>query len=96
MAADTQAALQRAYANYALILVQLTQVIAAPNRDNIDALVAAADGAGILRPKPTYSLDGESYDWTGYQSMVIQQMKALKELIALESGPYNIVTLGKV
>lgn len=96
MATTDLQTMQRAYSNYARILVSLTQVIAAPNRDNIDALIASADGAGIMRPKPTYSLDGESYDWTGYQTAILANMKALKELMALESGPYNIVTIGRV
>lgn len=84
------------YSNYIRIGVMLTQVIAAPNRDNIDALIEAVDGAGIPQPKPTYSLDGESYDWTGYQTMILANMKALKELITLESGPYEIRTIGRV
>lgn len=95
MATDLQG-LQRMYSNYIRIGVQLTQVIAAPNRDNIDAIIAAADGAGIPRPKPTYSVDGESYDWTGYQSMLMTTLKALKEMIAIESGPYEIRTIGRV
>ena len=92
MAATTAQTLQRAYDNYARILILVTQVVAAPNRDAIDAVVAAADGAGVLRPKPTYSIDGENYDWTGYQSMILQQMKILKELIQLEQGPYELRT----
>lgn len=96
MATTAASALQRAYDNYALILVQLTQIIVAPNRDNIQAIIDAANGAGVPRPKPTYSSDGESWDWTGYQSMIIDKMKQLKELIVLEQGPYEIRTLGRV
>ena len=94
--ANAAAALERAYENYALILVQCTQVIAAPNRDNINALVAAADGAGIPRPKPTYSSDGESWDWTGYQSMILDKLEQLQKLIVMASGPYEVRTLGRV
>ena len=94
--ANAAAALERAYENYALILVQCTQVIAAPNRDNINALVAAADGAGIPRPKPTYSSDGESWDWNGYQSMILDKLEQLQKLIVMASGPYEIFTRGRV
>jgi hypothetical protein len=96
MPATNLEGLQRMYSNYVRIGVMLTQVIAAPNRDAIDALISSADGAGIPRPKPTWSADGESFDWTGYQAMLLTNMKALKELIALESGPYEIRTLGRV
>ncbi len=96
MATVAAAAFQRAYDNYAMILVQLTQIIAAPNRDNIQSIIDAADGAGVLRPKPTYTKDGISYDWTGYQSMILDKMHQLKELIVAENGPYEVRTLGRV
>lgn len=95
MATDLQG-LERMKSNYIRIGVMVTQIISAPNRDAIDDIIEAADGAGIPRPKPTYSKDGISYDWTGYQSMILQAIKDLKELIVAESGPYEVRTLGRV
>lgn len=77
--------LVRAKSNYTRILLALTEVIANPTQATIDALVAAESTAGIVRPKPTASADGVSYDWTGYQQMVINQIEVLRKQIALES-----------
>jgi hypothetical protein len=86
--------LQRAYANYARLLLLVTEQIANPTAAGVDAIVAAAQAGGLLTPKPTVTVDGESYDWVGYQTFLIQQMEALKRLIALESGPYEVRSYG--
>ena len=86
--------LQQVKSNYARILILLTEVIANPTQANIDAIIDAAGSASIVSPKPTYSADGVSYDWTGYQSFIIQQYEQLMKLIALESGPYEIRSVG--
>ena len=88
MASDLDG-LKRMKSNYIRIGVLVTQVIAAPNRTNIDAVIDAANGAGVIRPKVTYSIDGESYDWTGYQTMLLGQIKALNELIQIEGGAWE-------
>lgn len=41
-------------------------------------------------PKPDYSLDGESYTWTGWRTAVLEKIKALNVLIQNEAGPYVI------
>lgn len=93
MAATTAEALQRAYDNYARILVLCTQAVANPqDRQTIDAAITSADAAGLPRPKITYSVDGENYAWTEYQQFVISQMQALKTLIQMERGPYELRT----
>lgn len=96
MAATAAQALQRAYDNYARILVLCTQTILAPNRDNVDAVITAADGAGIPRPKPTWSADGESFDWTGYQAMIIDKLEVLEKALQRAQGPYEVRTIGRV
>jgi hypothetical protein len=30
-------------------------------------------------PKPTYSLDGQSFSWTEYQRFLLEQMKAIRD-----------------
>jgi hypothetical protein len=35
-------------------------------------------------PKPTYSLDGESYSWTEWRSAVLDKVEQLGKLIQLE------------
>jgi hypothetical protein len=47
-----------------------------------------------LKPKPSYSVDGESWSWNEYQSMLTQQIKSLKQLIQDESGPFIVSTRG--
>ena len=90
--ASYQSRLIRARDNYALILVLCTEVIANPTKAGIDAVVDAATTTGIVRPKPTYSLDGESYDWTGYQQFIVSQLEALDKAIVRAGGPYEVNT----
>jgi hypothetical protein len=86
--------LQQAYANYTQILLLVTQVIANPTQAGIDAALSAARSANVVRPKLTYGLDGESYDWTGYQTFITNQLLMLKKTIAIESGPYQVESYG--
>lgn len=86
--------LQASYEAYSQILLLVTTVIASPTQANIDAAVRATmlgtDRAQVLQPKPTYSLDGENYDWAGYQATVLAQLQGLKALMQREGGPYLI------
>lgn len=86
--------LTTAYTNYSLILVALTQVIANPSQANIEAVVLAATNAGVVTPKPTYSVDGKNYDWVGYQKFIIDSMDTLRQRIQDEGGPFQLVTRG--
>lgn len=92
MAQSVQANLQQALFNLSQLLVLVTQVIASPTQAAVDAVVAAANTAGVLAPKPTYSLDGESYDWAGYQTMLIGQQRELMRAIQLAGGPFTVVS----
>lgn len=38
-------------------------------------------------PKPTYSIDGESYSWESYFSMLSNQVKTIEESMQRASGP---------
>jgi hypothetical protein len=84
--------LTQAYQNYTQILVLVTQVVANPTQANIDAAVAETDRLGVVGPKPTYSADGENYDWTGYQQFVLNQMETLERAIQRAGGPFMIPT----
>ncbi len=86
--------LQAAYANYSRLLLLCTTVISEPTAVNVDAVVSGATAAGLLTPKLDYGADGVSYNWTAYQTFIIQQMKVLKELIALEAAPWDIRSSG--
>lgn len=46
-------------------------------------------------PKPSYSIDGESYSWAEYQSFLLTGMKQLREEIAAASNyPYELHSQG--
>lgn len=83
--------LTAAYANYSQLLVLAQMVIANPTQSNIDAAVLASQGTQLVA-KLDYSLDGESYSWAAYQTMVLNMMQGLKKQIALESGPFAVVS----
>lgn len=60
--------------------------------DNIAARIAAI----TANPKPDYSVDGKSYSWSGYLSMLITQSKALEEALVRAGGPYEISNRGAI
>ena len=68
--------LQSAYDGYAAILKQLTLDRLGTNN----------------QPKPTYSIDGKTVNWTEYQSMVLRQMTDLRKEIVAAGGPYILRT----
>lgn len=41
-------------------------------------------------PKPDYSLDGESYQWTAWREAILRKVTELNKLIQLEDGPWVI------
>ncbi|MGE3804156.1 MAG: hypothetical protein AB7K24_05740 [Gemmataceae bacterium] len=43
-------------------------------------------------PKPTYSIDGQKVSWAEYHRLLTDQLKAVRELIAADSGPYEFRT----
>jgi hypothetical protein len=82
--------LSRAFNNYARIYVLVTELISNPTQANIDTLLSTAEGAGLVRPKPTYSLDGESYNWESYQAQIIKIMADLRTMIIRLGGPFEV------
>lgn len=93
MPASVKTKLERIRENYLNILLLLTQVVADPkSRTNIDALFAAADGAGLPRPMVDNSVDGESYSWTAYQQMLIDKLDTINLLIQRAEGPWDVRT----
>ena len=85
--ADT---LQRALDNYGRIWLRLTEVIANPTQANVDALVGQAEATGVVVPQVTQSVDGESYDWTGYQQALGKIMADLRQQIIWAQGPFEV------
>ena len=82
--------------NYTMLLLLVTEVIANPTRANIDTVVDAASTSGLIQPQITHAVDGESYDWTGYQTMLMDQLDKAVMLKGKLSGPYEIRTRGMV
>lgn len=46
------------------------------------------------QPKPSYSVDGESYSWSEYFQALANQLKGLNELIQQADGPWEFRTKG--
>jgi hypothetical protein len=85
--------LKAAKQNVSQLLVAVTLAAANPTPANVDAAVTALNSGtytGNLVPKPTYSLDGESYAWGEYQEILTRQLAALNDLIQRESLPFRI------
>ena len=91
----------RAIDNYAMILVMLTEIVAVdradgqPTRAQVDAIIDAASTSGIVRPQPTVSVDGESYNWTEYQQFIVSQLEALRKVQVMLGGPWEVRSLGR-
>lgn len=76
------------------LLLLVTTVVASPTQQSVDALVAAINAGtstSPLIPKPTYSLDGESYDWAGYANMLAGLLRTLDEAVQ-RARPYFLLT----
>ncbi len=85
--ADT---LQRTLDNYGRLWLLTTEVIANPTQQNIDTLQSTAEGLGVVTPKPTYSLDGENYDWAGYQEKLDSIMQGCRRQLIFAQGPVEV------
>lgn len=92
--ANSVALLQQAKADCYRIYFMVQRVLANPTPDAIDAVVSASAGTSTLVPKPTYSLDGESYQWESYQKSLLEQARALQLLIVMEEGPFEVRSRG--
>lgn len=97
---DSQAArkaqqnLIRARDNYCRIMVMCTEIPPSPRQDQIDALSAAAEASGIVRPKVTYTEDGVTWNWMEYQQFITQQLAVLEKAIQTVGGPFEVRTRG--
>ncbi len=90
--ADT---LARVYDNYARIWLMCTELLAAPvTQAAADALTSTAEGLGVLAPKPTYSLDGETVDWLGYQQALGKIMADVRTQMVRAAGPFEVRSRG--
>lgn len=45
-------------------------------------------------PKPSYSIDGQSFSWNEYLKTLLEQVKALDEVIAGSQGQLFEITQG--
>lgn len=88
--------LARAIWNLTNIMVALTEIVAgtspgvAPTQAQIASVVTLAGTAGVISPKPTYSVDGESWDWVGYQTFIASQIIALRKAQVIFMGPFEV------
>jgi len=86
--------IQRAILNYSRALVACSEVIANPTQANVDAAVAAGAATNLLNFKITYSVDGENYDWVGYQTFLASQLEQLQRVSVILGGPYELRSRG--
>ncbi len=83
-----------------LLLVQ--QQIASPTQAGIDAINAAyetskgAGQPGLLVPRPTYSLDGESYQWDAYRVSLEKSIRTAQQNLVLMGGNFIVRSRGAV
>ena len=57
-------------------------------RDNYASQLASISA----KPKPNYSLDGQSVSWAEYQAFLMDKIEKLNELIQQEGGPFELQT----
>lgn len=87
---------QQVYDNLYRILLMLTQAVGNPTAANIDEIVQIYTGASvnqyIVKPQVsgTTSEGKPTYDWTGYMTAVIGQMKTMKQLVIIEQGYFEV------
>jgi len=61
------------------------------NLETIKSNLLTALASITASPKPTYSIDGQSVSWGDYYRSLMDQVKAVNELINMES-PYIVVS----
>lgn len=84
--ADT---LQRAYDNYCRIFVLVTEQILNPTQGNLDTLTSSIEGAGVVQPNITTTVDGEVYNWTEYQQALEGIMAGIRRQMVFAAGPFE-------
>lgn len=58
--------------------------------DNLDARIAEVTS----RPRPNYSVEGQSYAYADYLRMLLDSRKTLEQNIQRAMGPYVVMTRG--
>jgi len=56
--------------------------------------VAARLAEITASPKPSYTENGRTFNWTEYQRFLVDQMTTLKELLVSAEGPYELESRG--
>jgi hypothetical protein len=46
-------------------------------------------------PKPSYSLDGESYSWNEYNSMILDKLEKVRQQMIFAGGPFEVRSLAR-
>lgn len=85
--------LKAAKQNITQLLVVVTLAANKPTPANIDAAVTAINNGtytGPLVPKPTYSLDGESYNWGEYLQTLMDALEKIDQAIMRNSLPWIV------
>jgi hypothetical protein len=86
----------RAITNYTLILVMVTEMVAAagpagsPTQADVQRVVNQAQLLGVVTPQPDSSVDGKSYSWSAYQEMIGRHLEQLMKVRAMLAGPYDV------
>lgn len=62
--------------------------VLAQARSNICNLLALIS----TNPKPTYSINGQSVQWTEYFKMLTESLKTINEQIQVAGGPFELQT----
>lgn len=88
--AERKATIGRTIDNYLRLLLLITEVVTNPTQANIDAAVTADGTDSRLKYRIDHSLDGESYNWTGWQEFVGRQLEQLRKLELTLAGPYEV------
>ena len=89
-AAERRVAIDRDLDNCLRLRILLNEVIGNPTQANIDTVISAAATTSKMKQRLTHSLDGESYDWTGFRKSLLEEIKMLREMQTLFAGPYEI------
>ena len=103
MAYNAVAALQMVQDNLVRLLIVVTQAVSNPGQSAIDAVTAAYNtaaqngtAAGFVVPKPDYSVDGESYQWSAYRVAIEKSILDVQKLIVVLGGNFIVRSRGQV
>ncbi len=92
--AATLAAASRGRANCSRLYLMVQEVLASSSQAAIDLIVSTAADSNLV-PKPTSSLDGQSYQWDAYSVSLLNQIDRLTDLINKLSAPWEIRAVGR-